>query len=324
MLQIRIASAAMGAILILPFAAPRAIAAEHDGKHGPSPMPNPAEMSRDLQERMSKRFHHTWQELRNSMESKAREKSSIATAAMDVREQNDAYAIRISLPGRDIQATEVSLTDGGRLRILAPAADKLGRHEQTLALDGIAPGTSPAVERKPADHLIIIRVPKAPTPEKPAPETADVPAPKPLPDPADRWDREMIARMDRMCREMDEMFRQTFDHLSHQPGFQDLFDQSRFGSSVEAREENDQYIIRAYLPDRDAQNVTAVIEEERILKIDARAEETKEQQNGAAMLKRKSSYSQVITLPGPVVADQLKIERKKDMVIISVPKKTKV
>ena len=138
--------------------------------------------------------------------------------------------------------------------------------------------------------------------------------------PVDRWDRDLLDRMDRMRREMDQIFRDGFGRFGDLPEFKDLFDEARFGSSMELREQDGNYVVRAYLPDRDAANAKVVIEDGRILKIDAVSEETTEKTEDDLLLKRKASFSQSITLPGPVDADKLTVDRKKDMLLITAPK----
>ncbi len=64
------------------------------------------------------------------------------------------------------------------------------------------------------------------------------------------------------------------------------------------------------------------VDDGRILKIEAEAEETTGEESGAMVMKRKSSYSQHLTLPGPVDAEQLKVDRKDGMLVITVPKRT--
>lgn len=307
---------AIAAIISLPLGMPSAGAAEDAAKH----LSDITEKARQAQERMSKHFRDTWQELRESVDAKARSKFSVSTASVDLREQNDGFTIRVNLPGHDVEKTEVTLMNGNTLRILAPAGEKSGRYEQTLVLDGLAAEAKPHVEKRPQDHLIVIHLPKSATAAKPEPKTPEMP-PETLPLPSDGWDRAMLERMERMHREMDEMFHHAFEDMPDLPGELDFFDQARFGSSVEVREEDGQYIVRAYLPDRDAENVKVTIDGERVLKIDAVAEETAGKDGEDVITKRKSHYSQLLTLPGPVDAAQLKVDRKKGMLVISVPKK---
>ena len=62
---------------------------------------------------------------------------------------------------------------------------------------------------------------------------------------------------------------------------------------------------------------------EQNLIIEAIAEKTSEIEagkDGKATMRHMSQYSQSISLPGPVDADRLEIERKKGMLLIRIPK----
>ena len=78
-------------------------------------------------------------------------------------------------------------------------------------------------------------------------------------------------------------------------------------------------MVRAYLPDRNADNAKVTIDG-RILKIEAVSEDSTDKLEDGFVVRRKAQYSQIITLPGEVDADQLKIDRKEGMLVISVPK----
>lgn len=307
-----LAAAAIGALTFLPSPA---IAAENDEPVAE----NMVEKAKRIEDRMSDMFRDTWKELRDSMAARMHPKHSLSSASVDVRERNDGYVVRVSLPGRDIAKVEVGMVNGNRLRIFAPADGKSGTYEQIVALDGLAEGVKPDVTKSVRDGLIVIHLSKAAVAAKSAPEARGTP-PKPLSALPDRWDREILDRMDRMRREMDELFQQSIKDFGAVPRFKDLFDHSRFGSSVDLREEDGNYVVHAYLPDRDAQNIKVTVDDGRILKIEAEAEERREGKEGAAVMERRSHYSQHLTLPGPVDADQLKVDRKDGLLVITVPK----
>ena len=82
------------------------------------------------QDKMSDKFRDTWKNLRGESKEK-----SFATASVDLREDKDNYTLRLNLPDRDLQKVDIKL-EGDTLRIVAPAGDKAGRYEQTLALAG--------------------------------------------------------------------------------------------------------------------------------------------------------------------------------------------
>ncbi|MGH7984461.1 MAG: Hsp20/alpha crystallin family protein [Candidatus Udaeobacter sp.] len=102
--------------------------------------------------------------------------------------------------------------------------------------------------------------------------------------------------------QMDKIFAQTFHD------FGSSFGQSGLASSVDLRERNDKYVARIYLPNGDTSKVNATIKDGNLdIKM-----------NGGAG--KNENFEQVITLPQPVRADQMHIDRKPNMVVITVPK----
>ena len=264
------------------------------------------------QDKMSEKFRDTWKNLRGESKEK-----SVATASVDLREDKDSYTVRLNLPDRDLDKVEIKL-EGDTLRIVAPAGDKAGRYEQTVALAGVASAAQPKIERKPKDSMIVVTVPKSATAAASRPSLT-------LPDPAllplSEWDRDIFARMESMRREMDRAFDEAFSEFRTAPEHKGFFDEPRFGSSLDLKEEGDNYVVRAYLPDRDMQNIS-VTAEDRTLKIEAKEEEAtkKEGQAGALHSTRKAAYSQFVTLPGPVQSDKMKVEKKAGMLVVTLPK----
>ena len=164
--------------------------------------------------------------------------------------------------------------------------------------------------------LIVVTVPKTTSltaEAKPAPTLPD-PALLPLTD----WDREFFASMERMRHEMDQIFDDSFKEFRLTPEHRGFFDEPRFGSSVDLHEEDNNYVVRAYLPDRDMKDVNVTIEGQ-TLKIEAKAEEPEKKEKGTAIT-RKAHYSQLVTLPGPVQADKMKVDRKTGMLVVTLPK----
>ena len=264
------------------------------------------------QDKMSDKFRDTWKSLRGDSKEK-----SVATASVDLREDKDNYTLRLNLPDRDLEKVEIKL-EGDTLRIVAPAGDKAGRYEQTLALAGVAADAQAKIERKPKDSMIVVSVPKSAT-------VADGKPALTLPDPSllpfSDWDRDIFARMEKMRREMDRTFEDAFHDFRNAPEHKGFFDEPRFGSTFDLKEEGDNYVVRAYLPDRDVQNINVTVEE-RTLKIEAKEQEItkKEGERGILHSTRKAAYSQLLTLPGPVQGDKMKVEKKEGMVVVTLPK----
>ena len=267
---------------------------------------------KNFQEKISETFRDSWRALWQDKDAKKISESTLSMASLDLREQQDSYTLRLNLPNRDMNKVEINLS-GDTLHIVAPAEGTAGRYEQDIQLSGVAANAAPQIERKAEDNLIIVTVPKS------RDLAATTPTPTPSTDLWDTWDRDVLARMDRMRREMDRIFNEAFSEFRSQPEFREFFDQARFGSSFDLQEEKDRYVVRAYLPERDMNNVNATVEGQ-LLKLDAKAENTRNEEKDGVFLSSKSEYSQVLTLPGPVQADKMTVERKENMLVVTLPK----
>ena len=69
------------------------------------------------------------------------------------------------------------------------------------------------------------------------------------------------------------------------------------------------------------QNINVTVED-RTLKIEAKEQETskREDKDGALHSTRKAAYSQILTLPGPVQSEKMKVEKKENMMVVTLPK----
>jgi HSP20 family protein len=268
------------------------------------------ERMEEWEEKMSETFRDAWKSLRRDNKS-----SSVSTASLDLREQKDSYTVRLNLPDRDLEKVTITLS-GGALHIAAPAEDKVGRYEQTLKLDGVASDAEPKIERKQKDAMIVVTVPKS---DVVANSNLTIPDPSLLP--LGDWDRDFLARMDRMRREMDRVFKDAFDDFKLAPEHKGFFDEPRFGSSVDLKDDGDHYTVRAYLPERSMNNVNVTVEGQS-LKIDAKEQELegRKEKSRALHSERKAAYSQFLTLPGPVQADKMKVEKRDEMLVVTLPK----
>jgi len=125
--------------------------------------------------------------------------------------------------------------------------------------------------------------------------------------------------MDRMQRQMDSIFNQSFAEFQSQPGFGGLFNLARFDSSFDVQDEGNKYVVRAYLPDRNMNNVNVTIEGQ-MLKLEAKGENTQQGNKGDAVFSQNAQYSQILTLPGPVQSDKMTVDRKDNMLVVTLPK----
>ncbi len=289
--------------LAVPLLVPSASAAE--GKVDSASL---VEKMKQWQDRMSNKFRDTWEGWRGKNSA-----TSIGAASVDLREQKDSYTVRLNLPERDLAKVEIML-DGNALHIAAPAEKKAGSYEQTITLGSVASDARLVIDRRQSDNLIVVTVPKRQELDAGKPSIA---LPDPSLTPLGDWDRDIFTRMDKMRRDMDRIFDESLQGFGSD--HQGIFDRPRFGSSLDVQEEGDKYIVRAYLPDRKMENVSVTVEGQ-TLKIDAKAEDTEKKEDKEFAKSHKAHYAQILTLPGPVKADMMKVDKKEGMLIVTLPK----
>lgn len=261
------------------------------------------------QKEMSDVFHHTWNRLWEGKESNGSGATALAAASVDLREQPDSYTIRLTLPGRDLAQVKVSKT-GDTVRIVAPASGHADRYEQIIQLAAAAPGASPTVERTPGKNLMVITVPKT---------TSTLAESTPPALPLDAQDRDVLDQMRQMQREMDQTFDRDFAQFQDFPEFSQFFNRPVLGSAVDLQDKGRDYVVRAYLPDRDMNNVKVTVNG-RTLSIEAREQATGENNSAGTSFSESARYSQLLTLPGPVQDSKMVVDRKANMLVVTLPK----
>lgn len=116
-------------------------------------------------------------------------------------------------------------------------------------------------------------------------------------------------RLRELNKRLDDVFARTFRDLGPD------FGGTGFASSVDLREHKNEYVARVYLPDGDTSKVDAKIDNGN-LHLTMHTTETKD---GATTSEK---YDQIINLPQQVRADQMTVERKPNMVVVTIPKST--
>ena len=116
-------------------------------------------------------------------------------------------------------------------------------------------------------------------------------------------------RLRELGNQLDKIFTESFQNFGHS------FGESGFAASVDLREQKDQYVARVYVPNGDTSKVNATIDNG-ALHITMRSAEAKNETTA------QETYEQIITLPQPVKADQMTVDRKQNVVVITVPKST--
>ncbi len=115
---------------------------------------------KEWQEKMSDAFRESWERLWQDRGAKNIDASTVTAASIDLREQQDSYTLRLHLPNRDLDKVQIDLS-GDTLRIVAPPEGKAARYEQSIQLDDLTAGSTPQIERKPKDNLIVVTIPKS-------------------------------------------------------------------------------------------------------------------------------------------------------------------
>ncbi len=265
------------------------------------------------QQQMSDSFRDTFKNL-----SPGKGAKSIVSA--DLREQDTSYTLRLSVPGRTLEKVEINL-QGNELRIMAPEEANAGRYEQTIALRNVPSDATPQVDRQTDNHLIMVTVPKAGTPP---PSRDNVPRSSSDNEGASllRRDQEVMKSMEDMRQRMDRIFEDSFSMLRPLSNYKGWFDEHRFASTYQISSEGNDHIVRIYLPGRTMQNVTVNVEGETLL-VDAESEDSFSlQPNPVPMAPtiHRARYTQRIALPGPVHAHKMEVQRKADMLVVTLPK----
>ena len=116
-------------------------------------------------------------------------------------------------------------------------------------------------------------------------------------------------RMHRLDKQLDSIFADTFR------SFGDWFGGSSLASSIDLRDQKEKYVVRIYVPESETSRVNATVKNN-VLHVTAEGEQ---KENGALQNER---YEQVISLPGPVESDKMQIDRKGNLVVITLPKAT--
>lgn len=113
--------------------------------------------------------------------------------------------------------------------------------------------------------------------------------------------------MDQLDNQLDSVFANTFRNFGNWFGPNDL------ASSIDLRDQKNKYVVRVYVPGPDTSKVNARVENN-ILHVTAEGEKTSKNAS------QSERYEQVISLPGPVDASKMHIERKQNLVVINLPK----
>lgn len=125
----------------------------------------------------------------------------------------------------------------------------------------------------------------------------------------------MQAQMDQSLNEMFQQFRnhREFDIFQGNPNY---------SLSLNLQDLKDHYEVRAFLPDTKDSDVNVTLQNGRTMKVTVNNKQSSagNQTNGAPVVTEWGQYEQVIELPSPGKADQMKVQHKGHELIITIPK----
>jgi HSP20 family molecular chaperone IbpA len=119
--------------------------------------------------------------------------------------------------------------------------------------------------------------------------------------------------MARMQVRMDQIFRDAF------PADQNLTSGfNQLGSAMHIDNQKNKYVVRFYLPDNDLKNVDVKLENGNQLRLTASENQNEKTRNATNM--ESGEYEQLMTLPGPVKKQGMKVERQNGTIVVTLPK----
>lgn len=240
---------------------------------------------------------------------------SMLSASIDLRDQKDKYVARVHLPGEQDMSKVDARVENGALHITAEGeqakngAASAQRFEQVLSLPGPVQSDKMRVDRK--QNLVVITLPKAAGTNAAKTTASTMPSTNAAPV-VTNWDQSIVNEMARMQGRMDQIVQDAFPN-DFMKGSSPL----NVGSAVNVKDAKDKYVVRFYLPDRDLENVNVKLENGR-LHLSAKQQTEKKSANASS--ESYAQYQQMVTMPGPVKDQGMKIDRKGSTIVVTVPK----
>lgn len=124
-----------------------------------------------------------------------------------------------------------------------------------------------------------------------------------------------------MRQQMDQIFDDSFGRFRQAPDFQAMWRGTSFSPSMDVEEQDDCYVVRMDIPGPDKSNISVSVDD-RELTVSGHIEEALEEQGANHLCKERRSgkFKRMLTLPGPVNADEMKAEYKKGVLTTNLPR----
>jgi HSP20 family molecular chaperone IbpA len=267
---------------------------------------------RDLEARMDSIFRNTFRNVGNWFG------QGTYASSVDLREQRDKYVARVYVPSGKTSNVNAAI-ENGALHITANnqrtvnGTNETEHYEQII--DFPKPVLAEKMQVKRKQNMVVITVPKA-SPSAPAVASAsNFSSASPVSNSA-AWENQMLNDFDQMQENMEQAWQNAFPH-----DFVNNTSASQLASAVNVEDQKDKYVVHFYLPDRDLSNVNVKFNNGR-LELTAQEHKAAKTQSakGTEQSSIKSKYEEMITLPGPVKDNEMKVDHKPGAVIVTLPK----
>lgn len=121
--------------------------------------------------------------------------------------------------------------------------------------------------------------------------------------------------------QMDKMLSQMSTEFRSQPEFSRVAETPAYSLSLNVEDLKNRFIVHAYLPDAKASAVNVNLENQTLkFDVNSQQERTSKEKGETTQMVDWGQYEQVIHLPAPVKAGQMKIDRKDHELTITLPK----
>ena len=134
------------------------------------------------------------------------------------------------------------------------------------------------------------------------------------------WDP--FREMERMQEEIDRAIRRATEQFQLGGEAAPFSRHLSYSSSLDVRDREDHFEVRAYLPDAETKDVKVTTEGEQTLrvKVSHRKEQKRENGDAQSVWRELGQYEQVVTLPEPVNSNDMKVDTQDHELVITIPK----
>lgn len=127
----------------------------------------------------------------------------------------------------------------------------------------------------------------------------------------------------RMQRDMDRLFNQTFSRFNQSPDFQQFFNQGVTTPEMDVHEDDSQYTVIVNLPGAEENNISVKLDGQ-ILTVEGKQDFSKQNKDSMGNVifqeRRSGSFQRSITLPEPVRESGMKTQVDNGVLTITIPK----